>query len=193
MTFYFPDPGGKTWTSSNQSRRPFSYAFGTENQSTEENKSISPRMVSNSSAGLYNPSFGAPQTNNASNTGATVSSSSNTNFGNKGAATKGPISMKTTSGNAMSNSSSKPLTSNTANIGVTQAYNTSPRNSLFSSNNQNSIFGGSGQNGIFGTGSSTARGPAHGDLPAYTSSWSPKGSRSSMDGGSGTRQNKAFW
>ncbi|XP_052810825.1 uncharacterized protein DDB_G0283357-like isoform X2 [Mya arenaria] len=201
------DPGGKSWASGNQSRRPFSYAFGTENQASQD-KPVSPRNQSNSSAGLYT------QSSDQSPNGSAIKAGTNSLMGNNfNSNNRGPVSMKNLSSNTNS-MAGKPITSNSSSIGVSQTYNPTSRNSLFSSSNQNSSFGASNQNGIFGP--SSSRGPGHGDLPAFLS---PQSSRSSIDGpqssrgpGNGdlqtfqspqngraatdrssTRQNKSFW
>lgn len=161
----------------NPSRRPFSYAFGTDPPSTYE-KPISPRNESNSSAGVYpqtTSKFSVGVIQNGSQSSRVANSGTNQNFtkgNNYSTFGSGNFTGITSPGNGGvgndgTNSSvqSKPATSPTSNFGVSQTYGTKNRNSLFTSSQPKGTIT---QNDLF----------------------NPK---SSIGGGSPTRQNKSFW
>ncbi|KAH3738328.1 AAC-rich mRNA clone AAC11 protein-like isoform X2 [Dreissena polymorpha] len=216
------EPGGKTWNApAAQSRRPFSYAFGADSQSTQDDKPVSPRSVKNSSTDLYpqtghtgnmhvnaltgqsvNPtktqSGGGHLASTVSQTGNPLNSGTNFNA-NRGSNQQGSFNFSNSSSNNQS-VSSKPafLNSSSNNQSVSSKPVTSTLQSIgvsqsYSSSPKNNLFGSStNQNSLFG--SSTHRAPANMDLPAYESSWAPKSSRSSTEKGSLGQQNKkSFW
>ena len=171
--------GGNSWSNGNQSRRPFSYAFGTEPPPSYNNKPISPRNVSNSSASVH------PQNNTSSSVSTAQNGSQSSRVGNFGtnpsSAAKGDNYASFGNGNFMSDSSStgrngfssgvnpsvqnKSVMSPSANISMSQTHNTKTRNSLFSSSQPK---GGVSHNDLFNT------------KPSYGA-------------GSTNRQNKSFW
>lgn len=162
------DASGKTWTSGNQtSRRPFSYAFGNSGQNENE-VPVSPRIVSNSSSGVY-PQTGSShfslQTGSGLNSGNVSSyKGGNTNSQSSGTffSSQGTDKFGYTNSNSVSNRSSMPISN-----GLGHVHNTSSRNGLFQT-------------------SSTQRTPSQNGLFNVNT-------RSSFDGASPGRQNKSFW
>lgn len=171
--------GGKSWSVGNQSRRPFSYAFGTEAPTTHS-KPISPRNVSNSSASVYPQTTTLPvsvnqngsQTSRAMYSGTNNSSQKGGNFFGNGTDSN-MNSSKINNNNGDSLSNSKPVFSPTASFGVSQSYNTTTRNSLFGSSQQKGTLT---QNDLFST----------------KDKWSSNG-KSTFGAGTPNRQNKSFW
>ncbi|XP_060587018.1 uncharacterized protein LOC132742587 isoform X2 [Ruditapes philippinarum] len=162
-------PGGKTWGMGNQTeRRPFSYAYGNDLPSPSD-KPISPRNISNSSAGIY-PQTGGSHFGSQTGSGMTSGNLNSLRGGNFN---------KQGSGNFFSNENTDRLVSSSNNnsvfskslmssspSGASNSYNPTQRNSLFSSSAQKN----QSQNGLFNG-----------------------NNRPSFEGGATGRQNKSFW
>ncbi|KAL4232859.1 hypothetical protein ACF0H5_007546 [Mactra antiquata] len=126
------DSGGKSWSVGNQqSRRPFSYAYGNEHKNTAEH-SVSPQHISHSSTGVY------PQTESSmfvSQTGSGMNSGNLNSY--RGGNSMNQDSASGLNSHGMDRMQNKNSVYNksimSTSNGANNSFNPTPRNSLFNS------------------------------------------------------------